>query len=152
MGIDGGTIQCKELGFSIVVPPGAVNYPVTVSVCCSFREGFHPPNGYEFVSPVYLLHLHPGVRFLEKVTLSLHHWAKPSVSSLSFGFCQFPTGSSSHPFQVQQGGDFLSSEHYGKIDVDHFSGGVIMRAIRSTIYWISRVFASEGNLFSFLLI
>ena len=78
----------------------------------------------------------------KKVTLSLHHWAKPSVSLLS---CQFPTTASTYPFQVHQGEAFLSSEHYGKIDVDHFFWGVTMRAVKSKLYWISRVFASEGN-------
>lgn len=140
---NGAVVECEKLGFSIAVPPGAVKCPVTISVSCSFREEFRPPNGYEFVSPVYLLHIDPEVAFLEKVTLSLHHWAKPSVCSLSFGFCQFPITNTAYTFQVEEGGDFPSNEHYGTIGVDHFSGRVIMR-IRRIVRRITQLFVNQG--------
>ena len=138
----GNTIKCRELGFSINFPPGTVESPVTVSVCCSFNNEFCPPNGREFVSPVYILHVQPETQLLKKVTLSLRHWAKSDGSDLSFGFCRFPNINLSYPFQVQHGGTFtsLTSGNSGTIEVTHFSGGVIMRAIR----WISRRFSGRG--------
>ena len=133
--LEGAAIKCKELGLSIVVPPGAVNSPVTISVGCSLRKEFGPPDGYEFVSPVYLLQVDPEVQFCRKVTLSLHHWAKPSISSLSFGFCQFPTTNDAYSFVIKEGGDFISSDHSGRIDVDHFCFGVILRKLKGKISW-----------------
>lgn len=127
--IYGAVIKCEELGLSIVLPPGAVNSPVTITVGCLFKEEFDPPNGYEFVSPVYLLHVDPEVKFYRKVTLSLDHWAKLSMSSLSFGFCQFPTTNNDYSFVIKEGGDFISNDHSGRIDVDHFCLGVIMRKL-----------------------
>ena len=71
--------------------PGAiVSNPMTLSVCCSFKTEFSPPAGYEFVSPAYILHVHPVTEFSEKVILSLQHWAKSDGSDLSFGFFPFP--------------------------------------------------------------
>ena len=130
----GKTVECKELGFSIVFPPEAVgNDPVTVSVCCSFKAEFSPPAGYEFVSPVYVLHVNPVTSFLKKVTLSLQHWAKSDGSDLTFGFCTFPNTNSSYLLEVTEGGDFVSSESYGRIEVNHFSVGSVMRKIGSKI-------------------
>ena len=106
---------------------------MTISVGCSFRKEFGPPDGYEFVSPVYLLQVDPEVQFCRKVTLSLHHWAKPSISSLSFGFCQFPTTNDAYSFVIKEGGDFISSDHSGRIDVDHFCFGVILRKLKGKI-------------------
>ena len=140
---NGAFLEYKQLGCSISVPPGAVEHPVTISASCSFREELCPPNGYEFVSPVYLLDVQPDVRFLKKVTLHLHHWAKSSVSSLSFGFCQLPTNTA-YKFQVEEGGIFVSRKQYGTIVVNHFSLGVIMR-LRKMVQRISRVFANQGN-------
>ena len=135
----GKTVECEELGFSIVFPPGAIgSNPVTVSVCCSFKTEFSPPAGYEFVSPVYILHVHPVTQFLKKVTLSLQHWARSDGSDLSFGFCPFPNISISFPLQVKDGGDFVSSEDHGRIEVDHFSGGSILRKIKSKLLRRSR--------------
>ena len=51
---------------------------MTVSVCCSFKKQLHPPFGYEFVSPVYVLHVTSSITFEEEVELSLNHWAKLS--------------------------------------------------------------------------
>ena len=140
--ITGNTIKCRELGFSINFPPGAVESPVTASVCCSFNTQFSQPDGQEFVSPVYILHVQPETRFLKKVTLSLRHWAKSDGSDLSFGFCRFPNINLSYPFKVQHGGTFtsLTSGNSGTIEVTHFSGGEIMRAIR----WLSRRFSGRG--------
>ena len=130
----GKTVECNELGFSIVFPPGAVgSTPVTVSVCCSFKTEFAPPVGCEFVSPAYILHFHPVTQFLKKVTLTLQHWAKSDGSDLSFGFCPFPNISRSYPFQVKDGGDFVSSESHGRIEVDHFSIGSVLRKLKSKI-------------------
>lgn len=143
--ITGKTIACQELGFSIVFPPGAVSVPVTISVCCSFKAEFSPPNGYHFVSPVYVLHIHPETQLLKKVTLSIQHWAKSDGSDLSFGFCSFQIKSHSYPFQVKDGGDFVSSGGYGKIDVNHFSGGAIMKAIVGTFSrMLSYFWGGEG--------
>jgi hypothetical protein len=126
----GKTVECRELGFSIVFPPGAVgSTPVTVSVCCSFKAEFSPPDGYEFVSPVYVLHVHPVTQILKKVTLTLQHWAKSDGSDLCFGFCTFPNTSNSYQFQVKEGGGFVSHESHGRIEVDHFSVGTIIRKL-----------------------
>ena len=131
----GKTVECKELGFSIVFPPGAIgSTPVTVSVCCSFKAKFSPPTGYEFVSPVYILHVHPVTQFLKKVTLSLQHWAMSDGSDLSFGFCHFPNISNSYPFQVKDGGDFVSSESHGRIEVDHFCEISLLRKLKSMLH------------------
>ena len=125
--ITGKTIECKDLGFSMTFPPGAVISPVTVSVCCSFNREFSPPDGYQFVSPVYILHVHPETQFLKKVTLSLQHWAKSDGSDLHFASCPFPN--QSYPFEVKDSGDFTSHNHYGRIEVDHFSLGAIIRKL-----------------------
>ena len=121
---------------SIVFPHGAVggadNNSVKLSVCCSFRPEFSPPDGYEFVSPVYVLHVNSVTHFLKNVTLSLQHWAKSDGSDLSFGFCSFPNKNKSYQFEVKEGGDFISHEGYGRIEVDHFSGGVVMREKESS--------------------
>ena len=131
--IDGETIECEDLGFSITFPPGAVISPVTVSVCCSFKREFSPPDGYQFVSPVYILHIHPETQFLKKVTLSLQHWAKSDGSDLHFASCPFPNKYQSYLFEVRSG-DFTSCSDYGRIEVDHFSLGAIIRAIGSWIF------------------
>ena len=128
----GKTIACQELGFSITFPPRAVFSPVTVSVCCSFKHEFSLPGGFEFVSPVYILHVHPKTQFLKKVTLSLQHWAKSDGSDLHFAFCSFPN--QSYVFEVKDGGDFTSHSHYGRIEVEHFSLGTILR---NTLSWVS---------------
>ena len=134
----GKTVECKELGFSIVFPPGAFgSTPVTVSVCCSFKTEFSPPTGYEFVSPAYILHVHPVTQFLKKVTLTLQHWAKSDGSDLSFGFCPFPNISSSYPIEVKDGGDFVSSESHGRIEVDHFCLGFILRRMLQGLLGLS---------------
>ena len=128
--IAGKTIECEDLGFSITFPPGAVISPVIVSVCCSFKREFSPPDGYQFVSPVYILHVHPETLFLKKVTLSLQHWAKSDGSDLRFATCPFPN--QSYPFEVKDSGDFTSHSHYGRIEVDHFSlGAIIKKLLRS---------------------
>ena len=147
--ITGSTIRCRELGFSISFPAGAVSSPVTVSVCCSFKVEFSRPSGFEFVSPVYILHVHPETRFLKKVTVSLRHWANSDGSDLSFGFCRFPNINLSYPFQVQHGGTFtsLTNRNSGKIEVEHFSGGAIMRAITGTITWLSGLFSGKGTIY-----
>ena len=132
--ITGKTMECEDLGFSIAFPPGAVISPVTVSVCCSFKREFSPPDGYQFVSPVYILHVHPETQFLKKVTLSLQHWAKSDGSDLRFASCPFPNKYHSYPFEVKDGGDFGSHGHYGRIEVDHFSLGTVIRAIGSWIF------------------
>ena len=128
--IHGAVVKCEELGLLIVLPPGAVNSPVTISVGCFIKEKLDPPNGYEFVSPVYLLHIDPEVKFHKKVTLSLDHWAKPSISSLSFGFRHFPTTKDDYSFVIKEGGDFISNDRSGRIDVDHFWLGVILRKLK----------------------
>ena len=128
VGILGGTIECKELGFSIVVPPGAVNYPVTVSVCCSFKKQLSPPNGYEFVSPVYVLHATSDITFMEEVELSLSHWAKLSDDTrLIFALSPLPVGNSSCTLEPQNGGEFFP--HHGTIKTKHFSLGAILRIL-----------------------
>ena len=128
VGILGGTIECKELGFSIVVPPGAVNYPVTVSVCCSFKKQLSPPNGYAFVSPVYVLHVTSDITFMEEVELSLSHWAKLSDdTSLIFALSPVPVGDSPCILEPQNGGEFFP--HHGTIKTKHFSLGTILRTI-----------------------
>ena len=130
----GKNVECKELGFSIAIPPGAVGSdPVTVSVCCSFKAEFSSPVGYEFVSPVYVLHTTLDTGFLKKVTLSLQHWDKSDESDLSFGFCTFPNVRGSYQFQVKDGGDFVSHESYGSIEIDHFSVGAVMRRLKYMI-------------------
>ena len=125
------------IGFSIKFPPGTVESTVSVSVCCSFNNEFSPPNGREFVSPVYILHVQPKTRFLKNVTLSLRHWAKSNGSDLSFGFCRFPNNNLPYGAFTS-----LTSGNSGTIEVAHFSGGVITRAIR----WISRRFSGKGIL------
>ena len=135
----GKTVVCKELGFSIVFPPEAIgSTPVTVSVCCSFKTEFSAPTDYEFVSPAYILHVHPVTQFLKKVTLSLQHWAKSDGSDLCFGFCPFPNISSSYSLQVKDGGDFVSHEQCGRIEVDHFSVGSLLRKLKSKLLRRSR--------------
>ena len=140
--ITGKAIECEDLGFSIVFPPGAVVSPVTVSVCCSFKHEFSPPDGYQFVSPVYILYVHPETQFLKKVTLSLQHWAKSNGSDLYFATCPFPNKYHSYPFEVKNG-DFTSCSHYGRNEVDHFSLGAIIRAIGYTFSWM---FGGGGKL------
>ena len=131
----GKIVECKELGFSIVFPPGAVgSNPVTVSVSCSFKALFSPPVGYEFVSPVYILHVNPQTHFMNNVTLSLQHWAKSDGADLAFGFCSFPNESKSYSLQVRDGGDFVSYEGHGRIELDHFSLGSVIRQFGSQIY------------------
>ena len=133
VGITGGTIECQKLGFSIHFPPGAVNYPVTVSVCCSFKKQLHPPPfGYEFVSPVYVLHVTSSITFEEEVELSLNHWAKLSDdTTLVFALSPVPVGSSQCILEPQNGGEFFS--HHGTIKTKHFSLGAILRAISQKI-------------------
>ena len=131
--ITGKTIECEDLGFSIAFPPGAVISPVTVSVCCSFKREFSPPDGYQFVSPVYILHVHPETQFLKKVTLSLQHWAKSDGTDLHFAF---PNLNQSYPFEVKDGGVFTPYSHYGRIEVGHFSAGVITR-VKGAFSWLS---------------
>ena len=128
-GLNGGTIECKELGFSITVPPGAVNLPISISVCCSFKENLRPPEGYELVSPVYVLHATGKTTFFEEVQISLCHWAKlTDSSSLIFALSPFPAlDTSSCTLELQNGGEFFP--HHGTITTDHFSLGAILRAI-----------------------
>ena len=162
VGILGGTVKCKELGFSIVIPPGAVNHSVTVSVCCSFKIQLSPPNGYEFVSPVYVLHVTSDITFMEEVELSLHHWAKLSDDTrLVFALSPVPVGNSSCTLEPQNGGEFLP--HYGTIKTKHFSLGAIMRMISRIVSPIQYYMGlqpgessessteSEGNSISILL-
>ena len=126
IGVLGGTVECKELGFSIVVPPGAVNYPVTVSVCCSFKVQLSPPNGYEFVSPVYVLHVSSDITFMKEVELSLSHWAKLSDDTrLVFALSPVPVEDSPCILEPQNGGEFFP--HHGTIKTKHFSLGAILR-------------------------
>ena len=135
----------------MVFPPGAVISPVTVSVCCSFKREFSPPEGYQFVSPVYILHVHPETQFLKKVTLSLQHWAKSDGSNLCFATCPFPNDYQSYPFEVKDGGDFTSHGHYGRIEVDHFSLETVIRAISHTFTWMSSLLAGSGGMYVELL-
>ena len=133
--ITGKTIECKELGFSIVIPPGSVNYAVTLSVCCSFKQQLRPPDGYEFVSPVYVLHVTAGITFLEEVELSLNHWAVLSHNtSLAFALSPVPVGNSPCVLQPLNGGQFFP--HHGTIKTKHFSLGTILRAIASSITYM----------------
>ena len=132
MDITGKTIECKELGFSVIIPPGSVNYAVTVSVCCSFKQQLQPPDGYEFVSPVYVLHVTAGITFLEEVELSLHHWAMLSDhTKLAFALSPVPVGDSPCVLQPLNGGQFFP--RHGTIKTKHFSLGAILRAITSSI-------------------
>ena len=135
MDITGKTIECREFGFSIVIPPGSVNYAVTVSVCCSFKQQLQPPNGYEFVSPVYVLHVTAGITFLEEVELSLSHWAMLSNNtSLAFALSPVPVRDSPCVLQPLNGGQFFP--HHGTIKTKHFSLGTILRAITSSVKYI----------------
>ena len=143
--IAGKTIECEDLGFSIAFPPGAVISPVTVSVCCSFKQEFSPPNGYQFVSPVYILHVPPETQFLKKVTLSLQHWAKSDGSDLRFASCPFPNLNQSYPFEVKDG-DFTPYSHYGRIEVGHFSVGVIIRLVGAFSWLSSFLWGGRGML------
>ena len=133
VGLNGGTIECKELGFSITVPPGAVNLPVSISVCCSFKENLHPPEGYELVSPVYVLHATGKITFFEEVQVSLCHWAKlTDSSSLIFALSPVPAlDTSPCTLELQNGGEFFP--HHGTIQTEHFSLGAILRAIPQAI-------------------
>ena len=124
----GTTLVFNELGFSIEIPPGAVGInPVTISVCCSLKAEFSPPVGYEFVSPVYIVHVNPITHFLKNVTFSLQHWAKSNGSDLIFGFSSFHKISSSYLFEIKDGGDFISHESCGRTVTDHFSAVSILR-------------------------
>ena len=129
VGLNGGTIECKELGFSITVPPGAVNLPISISVCCSFKENLRPPEGYELVSPVYVLHATGEITFFEEVQISLCHWAKlTDSSSLIFALSPVPAlDTSSCTLELMNGGEFFP--HHGTIMTDHFTLGAILRAI-----------------------
>ena len=127
----GRIVVFNKLGFSIDIPPGAVGInPVTLSVCCSFKDEFSPPDGYEFVSPVYIVNANPITHFLKNVTLSLQHWAKSNGSDLTFGFSTFHN---SYLFEVKHGGNFTPHDGYGRTVTDHFSAFSILRDISSTI-------------------
>ena len=141
--IAGKTIECEDLGFSIVFPQGTVTSPIKISVCCSFKHEFSPPDGYEFVSPVYILHVHPETQFLKEVALSLQHWAKSDGSDLCFASCPFPYLNQFYPFEVMDGGDFTSCSHYGRIKVDHFSFKGITRKLKGAL---SRLWGGGGRL------
>ena len=157
------TIECKELGTSIHFSSGAVNYPVTVSVCCSFKKQLCPPNGYEFVSPVYVLHVTASITFEEEVELSLNHWAKLTEDNrLIFALSPVPVGDSQCILEPQNGGEFFP--HHGTIKTKHFSLGAILRTISQKISTSFKYFIgiqpeessdssteSEGNSISILL-
>ena len=135
MDITGKTIECKELGFSVVIPPGSVNYGVTVSVCCSFKQQLQPPGDYEFVSPVYILHTTAGITFLEEVELSVRHWAKVNNDTrLQFALLAFPVGyteDSTSILEPHDGGTFFP--HHGTIKTKHFSRWAIIRRLFSSV-------------------
>ena len=134
--------MCKELGFSVVIPPGSVNYAVTVSVCCSFQQQLQPPGGYEFVSPVYVLHVTAGITFLEEVELSLNHWAKlSSDSSLAFALTPIPFGDSPCVLQPQDGGQFF--HRHGIIKTKHFSVGAVLRRVKRALLSPFQCFTSH---------
>ena len=83
--------------------------------------------------------------FAVRSTLNFLH---PMAKSLSVQFTSYvqPNIILPYPFQVQHGGAFtsLTSGNSGTIDVTHFSGGVIMRAITGAISWISSFFSGRG--------
>ena len=66
---DGGNIRGE--GIHIYVPPGAIdiNDCIEISLLACVGGPFHPPEGLQFVSPVYLIQQH--YVFHKNVTLSL---------------------------------------------------------------------------------
>jgi hypothetical protein len=78
-------------------------------------------------------------QLFKKVTLTLQHWAKSDGSDLSFGFCTFPNTSNSYQFQAKDGGGFDSHESHGRIEVDHFSVGSIIRKLEFKLRGVLRL-------------
>ena len=108
---------------------------MTVSVCCSFKHQLQPPDGYEFVSPVYVLHVTAGITFLEEVELSVRHWAKVNSNSrLQFALSAFPVRyaeDSTYILEPHDGGTFFP--HHATIKTKHFSRWAIIRRLFSSI-------------------
>ena len=133
---EGHVLHWEDVGIKFNVPPGAVpeceQLDLTVRTCLS--GSFVLPEGYELVSPVYLIT--PSFKFSKMVELSIAHFAnvKSEEDCDNMTFVSAPctphytASGPQYRFRALAGGVFLTEKSEGSLSLKHFCGvGVAKR-------------------------
>ena len=127
---EGKTLTWDEIGMEIDIPAGAVSEdrPLKLTVRPCLSGPFSLPEGYELVSPVYIIT--PAFDFNQDVQLSIVHYASltchEDCSSMAFMSAKTsitPGGSDIvYNFKVLRRGVFHEGQQLGVIPLRHFCG------------------------------
>ena len=127
---EGQVLGGEDIGITLHIPPGAIpediRLNVTIRPCLS--GPFVLPEGYRFVSPVYLIK--PAFHFSKKVKLSITHFfyseSEEDCGNMDFiSTCCIPHYEDSGPkykFKVLPGGVFLKDMQEASLSIEHFCG------------------------------
>ena len=130
-------------GFKIDIPAGAISTesgPVSLRIQASLSGDYELPDEHVLVSAVYWLALHPPVKLVKKVTISVQHCATYN-GSLSFVRAKSTQATLPYTLKPLPGGMFSESE-YGSIEVEHFSGFGLSSNSDSFRYYICTYYVS----------
>ena len=121
------THHWEDHGFKIHIPPDAISDdigPVALSIQASLSGKYQlPDNDHVLVSGVYWLALHPHVKFVKEVTITIQHCGSKDANSTSLSFVKAKTQSTlPYIFKPMPGGSFSDSQKNGVIKIDHFCG------------------------------
>ncbi len=125
---EGMEISWKDIGIAFSIPPGAVpddeELQLTVRPCLA--GPFQPPDGYEFMSPTYIIS--PAFDFIKDIQVVIYHFvimqSDDDCECMTFlSAATTPVYEGSQPqykFKPLIGGMFQQNERFGAISLRHF--------------------------------
>ncbi len=133
----GGKLSRPDLGMELVIPPDAVppGRVANVMIWPCLSGPFVPPEGYELMSPVFLIS--STFKLEKEVQLTLQHFASLPTSD-ECNHMRFVSASSlpsvtdncqKYHFRDPKQGEFQKDSQIGTVSLEHFSLNSVVKSI-----------------------